>query len=422
MSIEKASLLLIPSAYKPSKLYSVLPSNGDGDFSFSRASTATRVNKEGLMETVGTEVPRLDYTNSTCPCLLLEPQSTNKAEYSSNFESTYQDWVSSNATTAANFSTAPDGTTESTKLTRTSLTSTSRLEAVVLMTGGYATETNTASIYVKNIDSTHFLFRMELGATSSNYVDTSFNFSTQELILESSSGYTLKGLKVDVLADGWFRLSVTYENGGYNQDRFQIAPSNSANRNSVTANTSVEIWGAQFELLNYASSYIPTNGSAVTRVVDGCEIASGLENTLNTSEGTLFLDVEVARVSAPSDFERIILTDSTFSDALSIDNYGGNWRVFINANANSLINLNIAPVTANERVKFAIAYSSNQLRISFNGNAITTTSGTYARSTFLNSFRFSNASGGNKWQGKIYQTACFNEALSDAELQELTTL
>ena len=296
MSIEKASLLLIPSAYNRGKLYSVLPSNGDGDFSFSRASTATRANKEGLIETVGTEVPRLDYTDSTCPYLLLEPQSTNKAIYSNNFGTTSGGWTSSNVTTAANFSTAPDGTTESTKLTRTNTVSTSRLEALVSMTGGYVTETNTASIYVKNIDSTHFLFRMELGAVSFSYVDASFDFATKELTLQSSSSYTLKGLKVDELASGWFRLSVTYENGGYNQDRFQIAPSNSANRNTVTANTSVEIWGAQFELLNYASSYIPTNGSAVTRVADGCEIASGLENTLNTSDGTLFLDVEVARV------------------------------------------------------------------------------------------------------------------------------
>jgi len=42
-------------------LYSVLPENGDGDFTFARTSTATRVNKDGLIETVVTGKPRLDY-------------------------------------------------------------------------------------------------------------------------------------------------------------------------------------------------------------------------------------------------------------------------------------------------------------------------------------------------------------------------
>ena len=47
------TLALIPSAYKTSKVYSVLPSNGDGDFTFSRTTVATRVNKDGFIETVG---------------------------------------------------------------------------------------------------------------------------------------------------------------------------------------------------------------------------------------------------------------------------------------------------------------------------------------------------------------------------------
>ena len=50
------SLAMIPSGYKDGKVYSVLPSNGDGDFTFSRGSNATRVNKDGLIETMPLEV------------------------------------------------------------------------------------------------------------------------------------------------------------------------------------------------------------------------------------------------------------------------------------------------------------------------------------------------------------------------------
>jgi hypothetical protein len=55
------SLALVPSGIKATKVYSVLPNNGDGDFTFARASTATRINKDGLIESVATNVPRLNY-------------------------------------------------------------------------------------------------------------------------------------------------------------------------------------------------------------------------------------------------------------------------------------------------------------------------------------------------------------------------
>jgi hypothetical protein len=51
--MKKPSLALIPSGYKAGKVYSILPNNGDGDFTFTRNSGATRVNKDGLIENVG---------------------------------------------------------------------------------------------------------------------------------------------------------------------------------------------------------------------------------------------------------------------------------------------------------------------------------------------------------------------------------
>jgi hypothetical protein len=72
-----ASLVLVPSGYKASKVYAQKPLTADGQLTFSRASTATRVNASGLVETVASNVPRLDYLGSTCPKLLLEPQRRN---------------------------------------------------------------------------------------------------------------------------------------------------------------------------------------------------------------------------------------------------------------------------------------------------------------------------------------------------------
>ena len=79
------SIAFIPSGYKANKLYCQLPVDGGADLTTSRASGATRVNKNGLIEDVATGIPRLDYTNGGCPELLLEPQSTNYVDYSEDF-------------------------------------------------------------------------------------------------------------------------------------------------------------------------------------------------------------------------------------------------------------------------------------------------------------------------------------------------
>jgi hypothetical protein len=50
--LSQASLVVTPNAYKEGKLYSVIPSDGSGDFTFTRATTATRVNSDGLVELV----------------------------------------------------------------------------------------------------------------------------------------------------------------------------------------------------------------------------------------------------------------------------------------------------------------------------------------------------------------------------------
>ena len=97
---DQASLLLIPSGYKSQKVYSIFPTDGDGDFDFSRSGSATRIAKNGLITTVDSNVPRLEYpmidgVQKGCPSLKLEPQRTNLITYSSDFPRTY--WTKSGA-------------------------------------------------------------------------------------------------------------------------------------------------------------------------------------------------------------------------------------------------------------------------------------------------------------------------------------
>jgi hypothetical protein len=61
----QASLVLIPSGYKEDVVYSEIPTSGAGDLSFTRASSATRVNSAGLIEEVRTNLLQSNTFNTT---------------------------------------------------------------------------------------------------------------------------------------------------------------------------------------------------------------------------------------------------------------------------------------------------------------------------------------------------------------------
>jgi len=64
--LEKASIILTPTAYNDGEALCVKPTDGSGDFDFSRNSAATRVNSQGLVENVQTISGNLlDYSTFT---------------------------------------------------------------------------------------------------------------------------------------------------------------------------------------------------------------------------------------------------------------------------------------------------------------------------------------------------------------------
>lgn len=410
---DTASLALIPAAYKTSKIYSAIPTDGDGDFTFTRSGNATRINKAGLVETMGTNIGRLNYnlTNGTpasCPHLLLEPSRTNSITYSEDFSNGI--YNKNNATVTVNNTTAPDGTTNADKITSTGTAPYAR----VTFTHSTLT-TYTVSIFAKKGDENYLYIR---ALALSNQPIASFNLNTGAL------GTVNSGLTAEMQAysNGWYRCIIKYTTASSisnNLIDFGFASSNNSRFSSSGKFT--YFWGSQIEAGSYTTSYIPTP-TVGTRVADFCNIPSGLGNVLNTSEGTLFVDVEVPRVSSTGSYERIVLSDQNSStDRIIFDNYGGNWRALVLSTGGTVANYNIRSVQANTRIKVAFAYSSTELRISYDGNTATTTSGSYTPTTTLESFKFSNKDGGNKWQGKIYQAMYFNTALTNAELKTLTS-
>ena len=73
---DSASLVITPNGVKTSKLYAIKPTDGTGDLSVTRATTATRVNESGVIVDVPANIARIDYSTGQ-PAILAEPQRTN---------------------------------------------------------------------------------------------------------------------------------------------------------------------------------------------------------------------------------------------------------------------------------------------------------------------------------------------------------
>ena len=383
MSIyDKASLIQIPSGYKAGELYSVIPNSGAGDFTHTRNGTAKRVNSQGLIETVNANVPRLDYpfidgVVQDCPRLLLEPQRTNSLTYSEDFTNAVYSKQGTSSITS-NTTTAPDGSLTADTLSGATGTSVS---GNVLRRNVSGTVDATLSIYVKSLGSTSFTIYIRNGSSG--------QVQSQSITPN----------------DTWQRVTLTHD-----PDNGQIFFGNT--------NGDVSIWGAQLEAGSYPTSYIPTNGSSVTRLKDECT-NGGNADLFNITEGTLFVDAN--NFGTPLNAYSMI----TFSDG------GNNFIRFIYEssrirttvyNGAAQQDYFITGVNDNQRNKLAITFKENEFKVYLNGVLKDTdTSGVVP--TDFNRLNFATQSGtARHFEGEVYQTMIFNEALSDSELQTLTTL
>ena len=394
---DKASIALIPSGYKAGStdnLYSVLPANGNGDFNATRGSTATRVNKDGLIETVATNVPRLDYplTNGIvgdCPHLLLEPSSTNVIENSEVTSTwTYTEYGSGSAGTITT------GKTD--------------------MFGG----TNAVQIdFPSDAENVSFTF----GQTSSSISSGSVALSVYIKLVESdaktlqfrasSNAVSL----INVNSTDFVRYEMTGTKNSSEAFNLKLRPSQSTSSGGF----SIIICHPQEEVGSYATSYIPTSGGAVTRSADICNSA-GTSAEFNDSEGVLF--AEIAALADDGTVRRIAIPNTGFTALHRLEYYSTS-NVIIAVTYVSPSNQVVLSHTLPDSTKFvkiAYKYKTGDFALWVNGVEVgTSVSGNLP--TGLTKLNFDNGSGSNDFYGKCKQLIYFNEALSDSELQTLTS-
>jgi hypothetical protein len=349
-------------------------------------------------------VPRLDYLNSSCPRLLLEPQRTNVLQQSEYLSSSY--FTKNGTSVSTNQTVSPEGVQNASELTEDTSTGTHEI---------------TRSI--TNVVSTSYSISVFAKANTRNWIRLSsadggfvyFNLSTGEKGTETNATG-----KIVPFSNGWYRCEITFTASGTNGSAtIRIAESDGVI--SYTGESkSVYLYGFQYETGSYSTSYIPSYGAASTRGADACS-KTGISSLIGQSEGTLFLDFIYKPV-----FDT---TQTSYRASISDGTYGGRVSILAeNSNTLSVVITGVSltgstfPIVDGQRYKVAIGYGATT-DVYINGAKVYsyssgTPTGTYTR------FQFSDAVGlaSRAFAGPINQALLFKTCLSNSELASLTTL
>jgi hypothetical protein len=372
-------------------------------FTFSRASIGTRVNKDGLIETMGQDIARIDYTDSADGVLLLEPSRTNSLVQSNQFDTT---WTLSNTSVVGN-QTGVGGSANAWKLTANSGSG----EKKIFVSASSGTQS--LSVYAKKGTRDYLYLR---GVTGNFNKRVFFNLSNG--IIGTNEAVSAE---IFNMGNGWYRCNAVFnQDGGY---EFQIGIAENDNTATYTddGTGNIYIQYAQAEVGSYPTSYIPTSGSTVTRAAETCN-NSGNSEVFNDSEGVLFVDVSA--LADDNTARYLSISDGSFTNRVSIffsnvsNQIGG--RIVVGG---SSIFLTATGQTQTNYNKIALKWKVNDYELYINGFGVAASvlGSTFPEST-LSEISFNDGGTGVAYMyAKTKELGCYDTALTDAELETLTS-
>ena len=344
-----ASLIVTPNAKKAGKLYALK----GADLDAVRATTATYVGSDGLIKTAGIDEVRFDYTNGSCPSILVEPQRTNLLLRSE--ELNVSPWINSGVSVTANNTTSPNNT-----LTADRITNTVNADFISQIVNGTLGITYTFTIYIKNDNSTQTrVFVRNTIDSLSGLINWSGSILTS---ISSVTGGTLNFME---LSNGWYRLTGVFTSVE-SLIRPRILPDTTAGSRSVF------LWGAQLEAGANATSYIPTVASTVTRNADVIS-KTGISDLIGQSQGVIFTDFNITNNDLSSNKTIISLDDNSYYVNIIAARILNTNRLDIIFRAGSVdITFSNMPIISNGNHKIAIRYGNGFASIFVDGMLINT--------------------------------------------------
>ena len=333
-----------------------------------------------VLQTAAAGQARFDHNPTTGESLglLIEEARTNLVVYSSDFANA--NWIQYNGgVITSNQMIAPDGT-----LTADQMVMTSTQYSGVYQSGpAGATGTCTISVWART-------------ATGTQTFNIGFYNGIQGAVMSPNLTATTS----------WQRFTFTATLSGVSNIHI--------NNYTASAGT-IFIWGAQVEAGSFATSYIPTVASSVTRNADVASMTgTNFSSWFNNSEGTLFANF---KTSVATNYpQAAFISDGTSNNCINIDAQSGLRSIVTTLGATTAF---FSASKSGSGDLVTLAYKVNDFGSSFNGAAAgTDTSGNVpVVSQFGIGQSYSNL---NLLNGTIKKISYYPIKATSAQLQALT--
>ena len=379
----------------------------DARVTFTRTgNTATVTNSSGVIVGINANLPRFDFDPITLVCkgLLIEEARTNIVPVSQDLSSA--SWTKSNVTLGAT-TTSPDGANNAYKIEETTANGAHNLT----ITAGVGSSQYAVSVFLKAAERNFAL--ISLSATN---VAVSVNLSTG--VVSSANG-SPSNLKSESYDDGWWRVSFTGTavSGTNTHNIYASTDGVWANRSYAgEVGKGLYVWGHQIEAGAFATSYIPTTTTAVTRNADVATMTgTNFSDWFNVSAGTFECNFNSIDTTTSGRYVLNATGTGVAEARIRMSNGQSQVQIF-NAAGTTQCNLSLVAYTPNTNAGIAFSYKLNYFRAASNGvNEALDTSGSLDAST--NTLKI-----GNLYNGYVQKINYWDLALTDREVLSVSKI
>jgi hypothetical protein len=352
--------------------------------------------------------PRVDFSLGGCPNLLLEPQRTNLFAFSEQFDNA--SWNKGFSSITSNSTISPSGVQNADTFLADGTNAPHNVAQSISVISG---TTYSFSVYAKK-NTNNFLQLTPLSTVFGVNVWANFDLNNGVVGSVGSSATA----SIQSVGNGWYRCSITgaaLSTSSVFIALIIVSSASSLRAESNTLSTSVFLWGAQFELGAYPTSYVPTTAATVTRNSDTFTLSNVFTNNLISSAGgTWFVDLRDNQVLIRDTFAALSLFQtSAVTNSFVFFNHssgaGGRIQIskFISGTATTLY------TTTSNTSKIAIKWNGTTADIFENG--VKVVSATAFTTTNMDSLTTNSG-----LRATINSMALWNTPLTDDELEVIT--
>lgn len=376
--------------------------------------TATRTNSSGYVEVVNANQPRFDYDPITKVCrgLLIEETRANLFIQSENFPA----WSAATTTATLAAGTSPAGTNTANKLAPTNGSNATLSYVLKGVSKAASAITYTFTVYAKAAEYSQ-VFVMMHGASTANRVVALATLTDGSLSSTGAFGtFTNYVGSTENVGDGWYRIRLT---GTTNTDATvsaRVYPYLSGGTGDGTSG--VLVWGAQFETGGFATSYIPTTTTSLTRDADVAVMTgTNFSNWWQSTQGSFAARAIPSIVTGTRPLVQV--DDGTANEIIALRANITDPELYIVDGGSLQAQIDAGTVAANTAYTLSAAWTENNCAAAVNGGAAVTD--TTATLPTVTQARL-GSDGTNYLNGRLQTVRFWPQRLVNAEVQAFSKL